>query len=93
MLRFESSSSLSCGSSLAVDRDELPREVTTLFELGLDSRIEFFVIRSDSSINHPTCSKFAIGEDVGLNALELAICRTSVRGLLDMCHNHRRVKK
>ena len=46
-----------------------PREVTTSFELGLDSRIEFSVGRFDSSVNHPTRSKSVMGEDTGLNAL------------------------
>jgi len=57
-----------------------PREVTTSFELRLGLRIEIFVIGSDSSINHPTHSKFKLSEDTGLNALEVAMRCKSVRG-------------
>jgi len=52
------------------------REVTTSFKLG----VEISVIRSDSSINHPTRSKFELGEDTRLNVLEIATRRTFVRG-------------
>ena len=48
------------------------REVTTSFELELDSRIEISIIGSNSSANHLTRSKFGMCEDTGLNALEVA---------------------
>ena len=57
-----------------------PREDATSFELGLDSKIEFFVVGSDSSIIHVTRSKSVMGEDAGLNTLEVATYHTSVRG-------------
>jgi len=41
---------------LTVDKDEVPREVVILFELRFGSRIEIFVIGSDSYVNHPTRS-------------------------------------
>jgi len=56
------------------------REVTTSLELGLGLKIDISVIGSDSSINHPTHSKFELGEGTGLNVLEVAMRRTSVRG-------------
>jgi len=37
-----------------------------------------FVIGSDSSINHPISLKFELGEDTGLNVMEVATRRTSV---------------
>jgi len=45
-----------------------PQEVTTSFELELDSMIEISIMGSDSSVNHPSRSKSKIGEDIGLNA-------------------------
>ena len=57
-----------------------PLEVTTSFELRLDSRIEFYVIGSDSSVNQPTRLKSVMGEDVGLDALKVTTCRISVKG-------------
>ena len=56
------------------------RKVTISFELGLDSRIEFSVVGSGSSVNHPISSIFVIGEDAGLNVLKVATRHTSVRG-------------
>ena len=53
------------------------REVTTSFELGLDLRVEIFVIKSDSSVNHPTCLKFELGDGSGLNVLKVATRNTS----------------
>jgi len=69
------------------------REVTTSFELGLDLGIEISVIGSDSSINHPTRSKFELVEDTELNVLEAAMRRTSDRGWIDMCHDLGWVRK
>ena len=69
------------------------REVITSFELGLGLGIEISVIGSDSTINHPTRSKFELGEDTGLNVLKVATCRTSVRGWIDECHDLGRVRK
>jgi len=69
------------------------REVTTSFELGLCLRMEISVIGSDSSVNYPTRSKFGLGEGSGLNILEVATRRTSVRGWIDMCHDLERVRK
>ena len=63
-----------------------------LFELGLSLEIEISVIRSDPSVNHPAHSKFELGEDTGLNVLK-TMCRTSVRGRIDMNHDLERVRK
>ena len=60
-------------------RMNCPRKITTSFELRLGLRIEISVIGSDSSISHPTRLKFEQGEDNGLNALEVATRRTSIR--------------
>jgi len=55
--------------------------------------IELSVIGSDSSVNHPTRSKFRMGEDAGLNALKVSMRRTSIRSWLDICLNYERVRK
>ena len=49
------------------------REVTISFELGLGLEIKISVIRSDSSVNHQTCLNFELGEDIGLNGLEVTM--------------------
>ena len=54
-----------CGSCLVADKDELPGEVATSFELRLGLRIEIFVIGSNSSVNHLTHSKFELSEVPG----------------------------
>jgi len=59
--------------------------------LGLGIKIS--VIGSDSSINHPTRSKFELGAYTGLNVLEVATRRTSFRGWIDMCNDLGRVRK
>ena len=64
-----------------------------MFELELGLEIGIFVIGSDSSINHPTRSKFELGEDIGLNVLEVATRHTSVKGWIDMCHDFEWVRK
>jgi len=69
------------------------REVTISLELGLGLRIETSVVKSDSSVNHPSRSKFELGEGTGLNVLEVATCGTSVKGWIDMCHDLGRVRK
>jgi len=56
------------------------RGVTISFELALGLGIKISIIESDPSVNHPVRSKFKLDEDTGLNALEVAMCRTSVRG-------------
>ena len=62
-------------------------EITISFELGLGLKIEISVNGSDSSVNHPTRSKFKLGKGTGLNFLKVAMRRTSVRGWIDMCHD------
>ena len=42
------------------------QEVTISFELELGLGIEISVVKSDSSINNSTRSKFKLGEDTGL---------------------------
>jgi len=69
------------------------QEVTTSFELGLGLRVEISIIGSDSSINHPTYLKIELGDGSGLNVLKVAMCHTSVRGWINMCHDFERVRK
>jgi len=68
------------------------REVTISFELGLGLRVDISVIGSDSSVNHPTRSKFKLGDDFGLNVLEVATHQTSVRDWIDMYHDLERIR-
>ena len=69
------------------------QNITTSFELGLSLGIEISIIESDSSVNHPTRSKFELGESIGLNILKVATRHTSVGGWIDMCDDLRRVRK
>jgi len=69
------------------------REVTTSFELRLGSRVEIFVIGSDFSVNHPTRSKFELGDGSQLNILEVTTRHTSVKGWINMCHDLGQVRK
>jgi len=61
-------------------RMNCPREVIALFELSLGLMIEIPAFRSDYSVKHPTRSKFELGEDTGLNALEVATRHTFAKG-------------
>jgi len=56
------------------------QKVTSSFELGVGLGIEVSVVGSNSSINHPTRSKFELDENTRLNVLKIATRRTSVRG-------------
>jgi len=47
------------------------------FKIGFKDRDS--INGSDSSVNYPTHSKFELGEDTGLNVLEVAMHRTSIR--------------
>ena len=69
------------------------RDVTTSIELGLSLGIEISVIRFDSFVNHPTCSKFELSKDTGLKVLEVAIRHTSIRDWKNMCHDLERARK
>ena len=84
--------SLSCGSCSAVDKNELLLKGYYLVELGLGWRVEISVIGSDY-VNHPTRSKFELGDGFGLNVLKVATCHTSVKDWIDMCYDLGRVKK
>ena len=68
-------------------------EITISFKLELGLRIEISVIGYDSSVNHPTRSKFELSKGTGLNFLKVAMRRTSVRGWIDICHDLGRVRK
>ena len=52
-----------------------------------------FVIRSDSSVNYPTHSKFELGDGSGLYVLEVATRHTSIKYWIDMCHDLGWVRK
>ena len=73
------STSLSCGSRSAIDKDEPLRGVTISLKLGLGLGIGISVNGSGPSVNHPARSKFEVSEDIRLNILEVATCRTFTR--------------
>ena len=60
--------------------DELPPEVTISFDLRSGLMIEIFVIRSDSFVNHPTYSKFELGEKVTTIVVMVVITSADLLG-------------